>query len=90
MSDAPEWKILNASDREANITAPTAEQTTIQQTTNTQNNCGPVLSPNPITPLSNTVNSPPSAEENTTARRKSGLVAVSYILLSLKVEKWGY
>ena len=87
MSDAPEWKILNTCDREPNNIAPTAEQTTIQQTNNPQTNFGPVFSPNPITPLSNTVCSPQSAEENTTARKKSGPVAVSFIILSFNREK---
>jgi len=64
---------VNAPDCEQNST----EQTTAKQTVNIQSNGAPVLSPSPITPISNTACSPLSVDESTAANKRSGLVAVS-------------
>jgi len=64
---------VNAPDCEQNST----EQTTAKQTVNIQSNGAPVLSPSPITPISNTACSPLSVDESTAANKRSGLVAKS-------------
>lgn len=77
VSDAPEWKLINTFDRDQPNATQIIEQTTSQQTTNNQNNCVPVLSPNPITPIPNTACSPLSVEDSTAGSKKSCLVAKS-------------
>jgi len=74
VSDAPEWKLINTSDRDQ---ANTIEQTNTKQTTSNHNNSVPVLSPNPIAPVSNTVCSPLSVEDSAAGSKKNSLVAKS-------------
>ena len=76
MSDAPEWKLERANRAPLATTGPVTHSNIVAQTGNSQNNLVPILSPNPITPVSNTTWSPLSVEDCAAAGKKSGVVAV--------------
>lgn len=74
MSDAPEWKLERVNRASSTTTGCVVQPTATIQTGNVQNTLVPILSPSPITPVSNTTWSPLSVEDNT---KKTGAVAVS-------------
>jgi hypothetical protein len=79
VTDAPESR-LERSNRAASSTTALLPQPNITgQAGTTQINLAPLLSPSPITPVSNTTWSPISVEDSSVATKKSGAVAVSKI-----------
>lgn len=74
VSDAPEWKLERVNRASSTTTGCVVQPTATIQTGNVQNTLVPILSPSPITPVSNTTWSPLSVEDNT---KKTGAVAKS-------------
>lgn len=85
MSDAPEWKLERAHRVPSATTCPVTQPNIVAQTGNSQNNLVPILSPSPITPVSNTTWSPLSVEDGTAVGKKSGLVAVRKLYCNLSI-----
>ena len=79
VTDAPESRLERSHRTASTITGSLPHPNIIGQTGNSQSNLAPLLSPSPITPVSNTTWSPISLEDSTTTSKKGGAVAVSNI-----------
>ena len=79
VSDAPDWRLERSNRTASTTTGPLQQPTVTGQAGNSQSNLAPLLSPSPITPVSNTTWSPISAEDSIAACKKSGAVVVSNI-----------